>query len=315
MLKMTGIQFDNIDVHLFLEKGMRGGVSIISKRYSKSDKSTDIMYWDLNNLYGTVMSFDYLPYEGFKFLSKEETKSFDLYSTPENSLVGYILEVDLKYCWDLHDLHNDYPLCPENIEVSYEILPGYCKDIADWYDIRDGGVKKLIPNLSDKVEDVVHYKNLLYDLALGMKLVKMHRMLSFKQSSLLKSCVDFNTEKRKESTDEFNKGLYKLFNKCIYGKSIENIRKRIDIKLVNDKKKYQKIVNKPNFISQKIIDKNFVAVYCSKKVLTPNKPIYVGFCILELSKLLMYQFHFDYFLKTFHDVKLLFTDTDSLFSL
>ena len=99
-------------------------------------------------------------------------------------------------------------------------------------------------------------------------------------------------------------------NNCIYGKSIENIRKRINVRLVNDKKSYLEIVNKPNFVSQKIIDKNFVAVLCKKKVLTLNKPIYIGFCILELSKLLMYQFHYDYVLKTF--VKLLFTDTDTL---
>ena len=120
-----------------------------------------------------------------------------------------------------------------------------------------------------------------------MKLVKIHRVLSFKQSNWLKSYVDFNTEKRKESNDEFNKGLYKLLNNCIYGKSIENIHKRINVKLINDKRMYQKIINKPSVISSKIIDKSFVAVHCSKKVLTLNKPIYVGFCILELSKLLM----------------------------
>ena len=87
--------------------------------------------------------------------------------------------------------------------------------------------------------------------------------------------------------------------------------KKINIKLINDKKTYQKVVNKPNFISQKIFDKNFAAVHCSKTVLKLNKPIYVGFCILELSKLLMYQFHYDYVLKTFDNVKLLFMDTDS----
>ena len=106
--------------------------------------------------------------------------------------------------------------------------------------------------------------------------------------------------------------MYKLLVNCIYGKSCENIRRRINVKLINDKKTYQKCVNKPNFVSQKIFDKSFVAVHCSKKVLTLNKSIYIGFCILELSKLLMCQFHYDYALKIFNDVKLLFTDTDSL---
>ena len=92
---------------------------------------------------------------------------------------------------------------------------------------------------------------------------------------------------------------------------MENIRKRINIKLVNDLKEYLKCVSKPNFISQKIFDKNCIAVHKIKTVLTLNKPIFVGFCILELSKLLMYKFHYDYVLDTF-DAKLLFTDTDSL---
>ena len=99
---------------------------------------------------------------------------------------------------------------------------------------------------------------------------------------------------------------------CIYGKSCESVRKRMIVKLINNKKTYMRCVNKPNFISQKIFDNNFVAVHCSKTVLTLNKPIYVGFCILELSKLLMYQFRYDYVLKTFDNVKLLFTDTESL---
>ena len=80
------------------------------------------MYWDMNNLYGTVISFDYLPYGSFKFLSKEETDGFDLDSVSENSLVGYILEVDLEYCKELHDSHNYHPLCPEKIEVGYDML-------------------------------------------------------------------------------------------------------------------------------------------------------------------------------------------------
>ena len=87
--------------------------------------------------------------------------------------------------------------------------------------------------------------------------------------------------------------------------------KRINVKLINDKRKYLKIINRHHFVSQKIIDKIFIAVHCKKKVITLNKPIYSGFCILELSKLLMYQFNYDYVLKTFNNVKLLFTDTDS----
>ena len=212
----------------------------------------------------------------------------------------------------MHDIYNDYLLCLEHIEVGYEMLSTYCKNIVNWYGIKVGGVKKLIPNLYDKVRFFVHYKNLKHYLGLGIKLVKIHRILCFKQKNWLKSYTDFNTRKRRLSNDEFNKNLYKLMNNCIYGKGIENIRKRINLKLVIDKKSYLKIVNKPNFVSQKIIDKYFVAIHYKKKLLTLNKPIYVGFCILDFSKLLMDKFHYDYVLKTFNDVKLLFTDRDSL---
>ena len=184
------------------------------------------MYWDMNNLYGTVMSFDYLPHEGFKFLSKEEIKRFDLDSISENSKIGYVLEVDLEYCKELHDLHNDYPLCPEKVKVKYEMLSSYCKDILDRYNIKVAGIRKLIPNLNDKVKYAVHYKCFLYYLSLGMKLIKIHRILNFKQKDWLKVFTDFNTKKRQESIDEFNKNFYKLFNNCIYGKSVENARKK-----------------------------------------------------------------------------------------
>ena len=152
MLKFTGTKLEkinNIDVHLFLEKGMRGGVSYLSKRYSKSDENTDIMYWDANNLYGWAMIQD-LPYAGFKFLNDKEINDFDLDSIIENSPIGYILEVYLEYCKELHNSHSDYPLCPEKVEISFGVLSDYCKDIADWYGTKVGGVKKLISNFGDE---------------------------------------------------------------------------------------------------------------------------------------------------------------------
>ena len=202
-------------------------------------------------------------------------------------------------------MHNDYPLCPEKIEVNSNMLSKYCSGIANKYGIKADGVKNLIPNLRDKIKYVVHYRNFQYYLSLGMKLVKVYRILEFKQSDWLKKFAEFNTKKRQESTDEFNKAFFKLPINCAYGKSMENIRKRINVKLINDNKEYLK------FISQKIFDKNFIAAHQIKTVLTLNKPIYVGFCILELSNLLMYKFHYDYVLNTFN-TKLLFTDTDSL---
>ena len=162
----------------------------------------------------------------------------------------------------------------------------YCSDIANKYEIKAGGVKELVPNLRDKIKYIVHYRNLQYYLSLGIKLVKVHRILKFKQSNWLKEYIEFNTKKRQESSDEFNKRIFKLLVNCIHGKSMENIRERISVKLVNNSGNL-KYVSKPNFVSQKIFDKNFIAVHQVKPVLTLNKPVYVGFSILELSKLLI----------------------------
>ena len=143
MLKMTGIKLEpisNIDMHLFFEKGVRGGISYISRRYSKANKNKSIMYWDANNLYGRAM-IQSLPVGNFKFLNEKEINKFDLNSVSENSGIGYILEVDLEYCIELHDSQNDFPLCPEKIEVNSNMLSKYCSDIPNKYEIKVGGVK------------------------------------------------------------------------------------------------------------------------------------------------------------------------------
>ena len=184
------------------------------------------------------------------------------------------------------------------------MLSKYCSDIANKYGMKVGGVNKLVPNLRDKIKYVVHYKNLQYYLSLGMKLIKVHRILKFKQSNWLKEYTEFNTRKIKNAVSEFEKNFFRLLINCIYGKSMENIRKGISVKLINNSKDYLRCVSKPNFISQKIFDKTFTAVHQIKSVLTLNKPIYVGFSILELSKLLMYKFHYDYVCNKY--------DTDSL---
>ena len=135
------------------------------------------MYWDANNLYGWAM-IQPLPVTDFKFLTKKEINKFDLNFISKNSQIGYILECDLEYPEELHDLHNDYPLCPEKIEISPDMLSRYCNDIANKYGIKVGEVKKLIPNLSNEVKYVVHYRNLQYFLSLGIKLIKVHRILN-----------------------------------------------------------------------------------------------------------------------------------------
>ena len=206
MLKMTGVKIkkiSDIDEYLFIEKGSRGGVSYIAKRYAEANnkyvsdydsnkQSTFITYLDKNNLYGWAMS-EYIPYSEFEWLKNLD--SFDVMSVNEKSDVGYIL-VDLEYPNELHKLHNDYPLAPEELTVNNDILSNYCKSIADKYDIKVGDVKKLIPNIGNKTKYAVHYRNLQLYLSLGMNLTKIYKALQFKQSNWMKKYIDFNTKKK-----------------------------------------------------------------------------------------------------------------------
>ena len=214
MLKMTDVKLEkifHIEMYLFIEKGLRGGISYIAKRYAKANNkymndydpekpSTFITYLDKNNLYGWSMS-EYLPYEKFEWL--ENIDGFNVMTINEKSDIGYILEVDLEYPDELHELHNDYPLAPEKLAVTNDMLSKYCKEIADKYDIKVGDVKKLIPNLGNKTKYVLHYRNLQLYLSLGMKLTKIHRVLKFKQSNWMKKYINFNTKKRPNAANSF----------------------------------------------------------------------------------------------------------------
>ena len=280
MLKMTEIELDlisDIHMHLFIEKGMRGGISCIAKRHSKANNKykecydcgekskyiTYIAYLDVNNLYGWAMS-RYLPW-----VNQKEISDFCLNSISENNSIGYILEVDLEHPSELHDLHNDYPLAPEKLEISQNMLSNYCFNIASEYIIKIGEFNKLVPNLGNKSKYVVHYKTLQLYLSLGMKLTKVHRISKFKQSDWLKKYIDFNKDIRKNAAkaNSFEKYFFKLMNNSVFGKTMEFLRKRISVKLVNNAKDYVWCISKPSFVSQKIFTKNFVAIHEIKPVL------------------------------------------------
>ena len=298
-LKMTGVKLEllsDIDMLLMVEKGIRGGVSMISNRYGKannkymgdkfnpSEPSKYLTYLDANNLYGAAMSMK-LPTHGFKWMNKYELNNLENYSC--------ILEVDLEYPKELHDLHNDYPLAPEQIEMNK--------------------AEKLIPNLRDKEKYVLHHKNLKQYLDLGLELTCIHRGIKFEESEWLKPYIDMNTKLRTKANNNFEKDFFKLMNNSVFEKAMENIRKRVNIRLANDREKAKKLTAKLNFKHLNIFCEELIAVHMKRTSLTFNKPVYLGMCILDLSKTIMYEFHYKYIKPKYGDkAKLLFTDTDSL---
>ena len=295
-LKITKVELEfleDYDMLMMVEKGIRGGVSMISTRYGKANNpymnnydpdlpTKYISYLDANNLYGWAMSKP-LPTHGFEWMKKEDLKSWK--SMP------CILEVDLTYPQKLHDLHNDYPLAPERLIVNE--------------------VEKLIPNLNNKTKYEIHHETLKLYLSLGLKLTKIHRGITFEESAWLKPYIDLNTDLRAKASNDFEKDFFKLMNNSVFGKTMENIRNRVDIRLVTRVSQAKKLTSKPNYQHHTIFSKNLAAVHMKKTSLYFNKPVYLGMSILDLSKTLMYDFHYNY-IKPKWRAKLLFTDTDSL---
>jgi hypothetical protein len=232
---------------------MRGGISMISNRYAKANNKymtefdptkpeTWIMYLDANNLYGGAMS-EPLPIGNYRI---SDASLETILNHPKDSRTGFIVQCDLKVPEELHDYFNDYPLAPENC------LGEYSETMKQKYKIVHGKtpistVNKLIPNLRDKKDYVLHYRNLQLYVQLGLKVEKLSKVISFRQEPFLKKYIDFNTDKRSKTKNDYEKDLFKLMNNSVFGKCLENVAKRINVDLITEPKKFVKKTSLPNY--------------------------------------------------------------------
>nr|XP_042912889.1 uncharacterized protein LOC122272919 [Parasteatoda tepidariorum] len=232
----------------------------------------------------------YLPLKDFQWIDP----ATEVLSTPPYSSTGYILEVDLEYPSDLHDNHSDLPLAPETA------IPPGCKE------------KRLLTTLNNKQRYMLYYQNLQLYLQHGLKLNKVHRILQFEQAPWLKSYIDLNTTLRTAATNDFEKNFYLLMNNAVFGKTMENIRSRVDVKLCGTAPKAEKLIARSNFQERTIFSEDLAAFHMRRTVLTFNKPIVVRMVVLDVSKTLMYDFHYSKMIPKYGShLKLLYTDTDS----
>ena len=249
-LKKTNFKLElltNYDMLLMVEEEVRGGICHSIHRYAKAnnkymnnynenEESSYIQYLDANNLYGWAMS-QRLPVNNFKWI--EDTSNINekfMKNYYENSGKGYILEVDFKYLKELHDSHSDLSFLTKKMKIDK--------------------CKKLVCNFHNKKKYVVHIKSLKQALNHGLKLKRVHRVIQFSQKAWLKPFIDVNTELRKLAKVDFEKDLFKLMNNVVFGKTMENITKLRDIKLVSTVKKRNKLVSEPNYHTMNYISEN-----------------------------------------------------------
>ena len=304
-LKKTNIELElltDYDMLLMVEKGIRGGICHSIHRYAKANNkymqnynnNGESSYIQYNNLYGWAMSKK-LAVNGFKWLDSDNINEINeefIKNYNENDNKGYILEVDVKYPKRLHELHSDLPFLSERMEVNK--------------------CKKLVCNLFNKKKYVVHINALKQALNHGLKLKKIHRIIEFNQKDWLKPYIDMNTELRKAAKNDFEKHLFKFMNNSVFGKTMENIRKHRDIKLVTTDKKRSKLVSEPNYHTINLTSENLSIIEMKKTKVKTNKPIYLGLSILEISMTLIYESWCDYMKPKYNDkVKLCYMDTDS----
>ena len=320
-LKYTDIKLQILqdkDLILLIEDNIRGGISsVMGDRYFKSHENKKILYMDATYLYGHSIS-QMLPYDGVKMWHGDPDKYWkwldEISNTSDDADVGYFLEVDLKYPDNIKEKTKNFPFCPENKKINPDYNNGYMKKIKPEKYTKS---KKLICDWTDKKKYLIHYSMLKFYVRHGKIVEKIHEIISFKQSRLLKKYISFNTQKRNKAKNDFEKDFFKLLVNAAFGKFLENVRNRLEIELIK-KDNVKKIIRKRSKLTFNGIHESYdnCDSYTFKQnQVVMDKAIYVGFAILlELSKLHMYETFYDT-LQTFfgqENLKLHYIDTDGM---
>ena len=320
----------------FVEKGIRGGMTFVNfhrlvantpripETHQAERATQDLLYVDENNLYGNALC-QKLPQKEFKWLSKEDLATLDILTYDFTGDTGLLLEVDLEYPPEVQDRSKDLPFAPESHEIVETMLTPFQKD--QWKALMEQrygnpnkaytGCTKLMLTHYDKTNYVVHGQLLQFYVKQGMKIRQIHRGLSFFQSAFFASYIQYNSEKRQQASNTFEKDYYKLKNNALFGKTMENVRNRMNYRLANSEQKLITLASRPEFMSSTIFNPDLVGVRLTKQRITLDKPIYIGQAVLELSKLTMYQLRYDHlntYAKHFGGhIKVAGGDTDSFF--
>lgn len=326
MLKTTGVELDYIpdkEMTLLFENAIRGGVSYVNTRLVDVEKEGGIIeYFDANNLYGKSQ-MEFLPMGNYKWLSEEEVRKFDdlslLMGKPKNDPKGWVFEVDLEYPEELRkkNAHRNMPLAPEHLVIFHDDLSEYSKQCLEATTGNKNNKRyfseKLCGTFYKKERYLVHYRNLQFYVRHGLKVTKIHRVIEFDQGDFSRPYIEFTAKKRASTKSDFKKRTAKLLSNANFGKWLQNVRKYIDVKLVTRESTATKYINSPRYISSRQLSDDITAIFLKKEKVVLDRKYSIGFTILELSKLLMYEYYYDVIVPRFGEdnVSIILSDTDS----
>ena len=321
MLITTKVEIEllpDIDMLLFCENAIRGGINGIGalrtfsannkymQNYKANEESMFGAFFDVTSLYAGTME---QPLPLGDYVWRSDLTLNDKLSADPFGDIGYMVEIDLHYPSFLHSSHNDLPLAPQKLQINPDWLSSYALSLG----LKPSGTAKLVETLFDKVNYVCHFRNLQFYAQQGLEVKTLHKVLQFKQSSWLRKYISKNTSMRKRATSDFEKNFYKLKSNACFGKTMENLRNRRVIKFVVNEMQAKKVTFKPNFKSFNIINQNLVSVHLTNTSILWNKPTPVGASILDLSKLVLYKFHYSEMKPRYGDsLTVICKDTDSL---
>jgi hypothetical protein len=334
MLKTVGRKVElcsDPDMVLMFEQNIRGGVSFVNCRHVKipdsvtaqepEDMDENLFYLDCNNLY-SVSQLSPLPVGAYRWVPPEEHASFDwaqLGRSTQSEGEGYVVECDLEYPSSMHSLHNSLPLAPQHKALFYSDLCEYTRECLRIFRSSLKAAKKyssvkLCSTLEKKEKYVCHYRNLATYLRHGMKLVRVYRVVGFREETFIAPYIELMTRRRVESKTSFKKRTYKLCMNAVYGKFLEQVRKHMTVKIVQSGAACERYMAHPRYVGHRILSEDHVAIFLCKRTVRLDKLFAVGFSILEISKDHMFQLYYDTIVPACGEgnVEVVLTDTDSL---
>jgi hypothetical protein len=310
------------EMYRMFERGIRGGMTFTNLHHVSADNDTFLLPVDANNLYGQALSMP-LPVGDFRWVDEQELQlnwsEDSVLALDDDDEFAFLFELDLVYPTDIHRRTEELPLAPEKLTIAFEDFPAFMQQL--WRqmngDRKYRGTSKLMLTCRDKLQYVVHSRLLKFYLRQGLRIQRFHRAIQFRQAAFFGENIQRNSSRRAQAIDEFKKSYYKSKNNSLFGKTMENVRKRHSVRICTDNHQAEVLSSNPRLKDFFLVNDKLSVFQLGKETVVLNRPVYMGQCVLDLSKLVMYELLYEKLIPTVTSLggslQLCGGDTDSFF--